>query len=84
MATGVAGTVNAMIAAYAVLGLEMADDRLNGGTVCASLSDPAPLDSVARDPESLKAGVWFRPGRLFIVSPDSQATACPLSGQNST
>jgi hypothetical protein len=32
----------------------------------------------------LKAGVWFRRGRLFMVSPDSQATACPPSGRNST
>jgi len=29
-------------------------------------------------------GVWFRRGRLFMVSPDSQAIACPLSGRNST
>jgi hypothetical protein len=28
--------------------------------------------------------VWFRRGRLFIVSPDSLGTACPLSGRNST
>src|SRR5450631_1729872 len=33
---------------------------------------------------ALKAGAWFRRGRLLIVSPDSQATACPLSGRNST
>src|SRR5207302_2540846 len=33
---------------------------------------------------ALKAGVWFRRGRLFIVSPDSRDTACPLSGRNST
>jgi hypothetical protein len=32
----------------------------------------------------LKAGVWFRRGRLDMVSPDSQAIACPLSGRNST
>jgi restriction system protein len=32
----------------------------------------------------LKAGVWFRRGRLLIVSPDSLGTACPLSGRNST
>ena len=32
----------------------------------------------------LKAGVWFRRGRLLIVSPDSQATACLPSGRNST
>jgi hypothetical protein len=28
--------------------------------------------------------VWFRRGRLFMVAPDSQASACPLSGRNST
>jgi hypothetical protein len=28
--------------------------------------------------------VWFRRGLLFMVSPDSQATACPPSGRNST
>src|SRR5271170_3638877 len=33
---------------------------------------------------ALKAGVWFRRGRLLMVSPDSQVTACPLSGRNST
>src|SRR6516164_1500557 len=33
---------------------------------------------------ALKAGVWFRRGRLIMVSPDSQATACPSSGRNST
>jgi hypothetical protein len=33
---------------------------------------------------ALKAGVWFRRGRLLIVSPDSWGTACPLSGGNST
>src|SRR3954465_13131874 len=33
---------------------------------------------------ALKAGVWFRRGPLFIVSPDSLGTACPLSGRNST
>src|SRR6516225_1659961 len=33
---------------------------------------------------ALKAGVWFRRGRLIMVSPDSQATACPPSGRNST
>src|SRR6266511_3234722 len=33
---------------------------------------------------ALKAGVWFRRGRLFIVSPDSRGKACPLSGRNST
>src|SRR5450631_809395 len=33
---------------------------------------------------ALKAGVWFRRGRLDMVSPDSQASACPPSGRNST
>src|SRR3954471_4522909 len=33
---------------------------------------------------ALKAGVWFRRGRLLIVSPDPLGTACPLSGRNST
>jgi hypothetical protein len=33
---------------------------------------------------ALKAGVWFRRGRLVIVSPDSLGTACQLSGRNST
>src|SRR5262249_48451395 len=33
---------------------------------------------------ALKAGVWFRRGRLDMVSPDSQATACLPSGRNST
>src|SRR3990172_8337647 len=33
---------------------------------------------------ALKAGVWFRRGRLLMGSPDSMGTACPLSGRNST
>src|SRR5450756_1779064 len=33
---------------------------------------------------ALKAGVWFRRGRLLMVSPDSRSTACPPSGRNST
>src|SRR2546421_12820309 len=33
---------------------------------------------------ALKAGVWFRRARRCMVSPDSQAIACPLSGRNST
>src|SRR5437588_11572729 len=33
---------------------------------------------------ALNAGVWFRRARRCMVSPDSQATACPLSGRNST
>src|ERR1039458_7829761 len=32
----------------------------------------------------LTAAVWFRRGRLLIVSPDSLGTAGPLSGRNST
>jgi len=28
--------------------------------------------------------VWFRRGRLDMVSPDSQAIGCLLSGRNST
>jgi hypothetical protein len=31
-----------------------------------------------------KAGVWFRRARLCMVAPDSQGTACPSSGRNST
>src|SRR5467141_3353522 len=33
---------------------------------------------------ALKPGVWFRRVRLVIVSPDSQRTACLLSGRYST
>src|ERR1700722_4093843 len=33
---------------------------------------------------ALKVAVWFRRCRLFMVSPDSLGTACPLSGRNST
>jgi hypothetical protein len=33
---------------------------------------------------ALRAGVWFRRGGLCMVAPDSQATACPPSGRNST
>jgi hypothetical protein len=33
---------------------------------------------------ALKAGVWFRRGRLLMVSPGSQATACLPLGRNST
>src|ERR1700692_3560791 len=32
---------------------------------------------------ALNAGVWFRRGRLLMVSPDSAGTACPLSDRNS-
>jgi hypothetical protein len=38
----------------------------------------------ARATLALKPGVWFRRGRLLIVSPDSLGTASPLSGRNST
>jgi hypothetical protein len=38
----------------------------------------------ARATFALKAGVWFRGGRRFMVSPDSQAPACPQWGRNST
>jgi hypothetical protein len=33
---------------------------------------------------ALKAGAWFRRGRLLMVSPDSRGTACPPSDRNST
>jgi ABC-type amino acid transport substrate-binding protein len=33
---------------------------------------------------ALRPGVWFRRGRLLMVSPGSMGTACPLSGRNST
>src|SRR5680860_1845822 len=33
---------------------------------------------------ALKPGVWFRRGRLLMVSPDKMGTACLLSGRNST
>jgi hypothetical protein len=42
------------------------------------------LDGGKNTTFALKAGVWFPRGRLFMVSPDSQGTACPLSGRNST
>ena len=28
--------------------------------------------------------MWFRRGRLLMISPDSRGTACPPSGRNST
>ena len=46
--------------------------------VCANVR------SAASATLALKAGVWFRRGRLCMVSPDLQATACPPSGRNST
>ena len=47
--------------------------------------EPLSQCSIALDGSKrpLKAGVWFRRGRLLIVSPDSLGTACPLSGRNS-
>jgi hypothetical protein len=45
---------------------------------------PRPCQMAARATFALKSGVWFRRGRRFMVSPDSQAPACPLSGRNST
>jgi hypothetical protein len=51
-------------------------------------ADLAPLgdqqEMAASATFALKAGVWFRRGRLVMVSPDSLGTACPLSGRNST
>jgi len=32
---------------------------------------------------ALKAGVWFRRGLLLMLSPDSRAKSCPLSGRSS-
>ena len=43
-----------------------------------------PLLEQSRSRYSLKAGVWFRRSRLFMVAPDSQTPACPLSSRNST
>ena len=40
---------------------------------------PQPCGILSKD-----TGVWFRRGRLCMVSPDSQATACLPSGRNST
>src|SRR5499427_8008095 len=53
----------------------------NCSASCASVRSPL---MAARATFALKAGVWFRRGRRFMVSPDSQAPACPLSGRNST
>jgi NADPH:quinone reductase-like Zn-dependent oxidoreductase len=44
----------------------------------------APIEILLNYPESFEDAVWFRRGLLLIVSPDSQASACPLSGRNST
>jgi hypothetical protein len=49
-----------------------------------ALSKPALVLTAASATFALKAGVWFRRGRLLMVSPDSRDTACPLSGRNST
>src|SRR6202044_870321 len=48
---------------------------------CANVRSPL---MAATATFALKAGVWFRRARLCIVSPGSQATACPQSGRNST
>src|SRR5215468_8423907 len=48
---------------------------------CATVRSPLMATSATF---ALKAGVWFRRGRLDMVSPDSQATACLPSGRNST
>src|SRR6266853_3398235 len=53
----------------------------NCSASCASVRSPLIAASATF---ALKAAVWFRRGRLFMVSPDSQAIACPLSGRNST
>src|SRR5215471_16966804 len=53
----------------------------NCSASCASVRSPL-IAAIATF--ALKAGVWFRRGRRFMVSPDSQAPACPLSGRNST
>src|SRR5680860_1169724 len=50
-------------------------------TACASVRSPLMAASATF---ALKLGVWFRRGRLLMVSPDSMGTACPLSGRNST
>src|SRR5215813_12637379 len=54
----------------------------NCSASCASVRSP--LLMAAKATFALKAGVWFRRGRRFMVAPDSQAPACPLSGRNST
>src|SRR5215472_16953082 len=33
---------------------------------------------------ALKADAWFRLGLLLMLSPDSRAKSCPLSGKSST
>jgi hypothetical protein len=33
---------------------------------------------------ALKADAWFRRGLLLMLSPDSRAKSCPLSGKSST
>src|SRR5215472_4984007 len=33
---------------------------------------------------ALKADAWFRRGLLLMLSPDSRAKSCPLSGRSST
>ena len=59
--------------------------RLGSGLIDHSQKmTTAAMHMAASTTFALKAGVWFRRGRLLIVSPDSQGTACPLSGRNST
>src|SRR6201997_2594935 len=53
----------------------------NCSASCASVRSPL-IAAIATF--ALKAGVWFRRDRRFMVSSDSQAPACPLSGRNST
>src|ERR1700738_1198398 len=71
----------------------MAGKIHSGGTVHFSITRRPPRGTPRRRENShraasatfaLKVGVWFRRGRLFMVSPDSLGTACPLSGRNST
>src|SRR4029453_13337384 len=52
----------------------------NCSASCANVRSPL---TAANATFALKAGVWFRRGRLFIVSPVSQATAGPPPGRNS-
>src|SRR5215468_1593124 len=53
----------------------------NCSASCASVRSPL---MAAMATFALKAGVWFRRGRLFMVATDWQTPACPLSGRNST
>src|ERR1700687_4740504 len=51
---------------------------------CASPASVFSPFMAAKATFALKAAVWFRRGLLLIVTPDSRAPACPLSGGNST